>query len=53
MHLRLEQAVFRNAGGRCLAELRSLIQKNVRLKKLLARHDLEIEIMKEIVVKKW
>lgn len=51
MHLRLEQAVFRNDGGRYPAELRSLIQKNVRLKELLAGSDLEIEIMKEIAVK--
>ncbi len=51
MHLPLEQAVFRNDGGRYPAELRSRIQKNIRLKELLAGRDLEIEIMKEIVVK--
>lgn len=33
--------------------LRLLEQENSRLKKLLAERDLEIEVMKEIAVKKW
>jgi len=34
-------------------EMKSLTQENARLKKLLAERDLEIEVMKEIAVKKW
>ena len=34
-------------------QLRSLQQENLRLKKLLAHRDLEIEVMKEITAKKW
>lgn len=33
--------------------LKQLAQENARLKKLVAERDLEIEIMKEIVAKKW
>ena len=33
--------------------LRQLEQENARLKKLLAERDLEIEVMKEIAIKKW
>lgn len=33
--------------------LRTLEQENARLKKILAERDLEIEVMKEIAVKKW
>lgn len=33
--------------------LRQLQQENVRLKKLVAERDLEIEVMKEIAAKKW
>lgn len=33
--------------------LRALEQENARLKKILAERDLEIEVMKEIAVKKW
>jgi putative transposase len=33
--------------------LRQLEQENARLKKLVAERDLEIEVMKEIAVKKW
>lgn len=33
--------------------LRTLEQENVRLKKILAERDLEIEVMKEIAAKKW
>ena len=33
--------------------LRQLEQENVRLKKLVAERDLEIEVMKEISAKKW
>ena len=34
-------------------KLRQLEQENIRLKKLLAERDLEIEVMKEIAAKKW
>ena len=33
--------------------LRQLEQENARLKKIVAERDLEIEVMKEIAVKKW
>jgi putative transposase len=33
--------------------LRELEQENLRLKKLVAERDLEIEVMKEIAAKKW
>lgn len=33
--------------------LKTLEQENARLKKILAERDLEIEVMKEINVKKW
>jgi putative transposase len=33
--------------------LKQLEQENARLKKLVAERDLEIEVMKEIAVKKW
>ena len=33
--------------------LRQLEQENVRLKKLVAERDLEIEVMKEVNAKKW
>ena len=33
--------------------LRQIESENARLKKLLAERDLEIEVMKEIAVKKW
>lgn len=33
--------------------LKTLESENGRLKKLLAERDLEIEVMKEIAVKKW
>jgi len=33
--------------------LKTVEQENARLKKILAERDLEIEIMKEINVKKW
>lgn len=33
--------------------LRQLEQENARLKKLVAERDLEIEVMKEIAIKKW
>jgi putative transposase len=33
--------------------LRQIESENVRLKKLLAERDLEIEVMKEIAAKKW
>ena len=34
-------------------ELKSLRDENVRLKKLLAERDLEVNVMKEIAAKKW
>ena len=34
-------------------ELKALRDENARLKKLLAERDLEVEVMKEIQVKKW
>ena len=34
-------------------ELRSLREENLRLKKLLAERDLEVDVMKEINAKKW
>ena len=34
-------------------ELKSLRDENVRLKKLLAERDLEVDVMKEIAAKKW
>jgi putative transposase len=36
-----------------LKQLEQLEQENNRLKKILAERDLEIEVMKEIAVKKW
>ncbi len=33
--------------------LRELERENVRLKKLVAERDLEIEVMKEVAAKKW
>lgn len=33
--------------------LKELEQQNIRLKKLVAERDLEIDVMKEIVEKKW
>jgi putative transposase len=43
-------------GGMAVSDvkrLRQLEQENARLKKLVAERDLEIEVMKEIAVKKW
>jgi len=34
-------------------ELKSLRDENIRLKKLLAERDLEVDVMKEIAAKKW
>lgn len=34
-------------------EHRQLQQENARLKKLLAERDLEIDVMKEVLAKKW
>lgn len=36
-----------------MQRLKTLESENVRLKKLLAERDLEIEVMKEIAAKKW
>lgn len=34
-------------------EHRQLQQENTRLKRLLAERDLEIDVMKEVLAKKW
>ena len=34
-------------------ELKSLRDENIRLKKLLAERDLEVDVMKEIAARKW
>ena len=34
-------------------EYRKLQQENARLKRLLAERDLEIDVMKEVIAKKW
>ena len=34
-------------------EHRQLQQENARLKRLLAERDLEIDVMKEVIAKKW
>lgn len=34
-------------------EYRQLQQENTRLKRLLAERDLEIDVMKEVIAKKW
>ncbi len=34
-------------------EYRQLQQENARLKRLLAERDLEIDVMKEVLAKKW
>ena len=36
-----------------VSELKKTQQENARLKKLLAERDLEIEVMKETISKKW
>ncbi len=40
-------------GSDDVKRLKQLEQENNRLKKILAERDLEIEVMKEIAVKKW
>jgi len=44
---------FGEMGTDEVKNLKALEQENVRLKKLLAERDLEIEVMKEISRKKW
>ena len=44
---------FGDMGTDDVKRLRQLEQENNRLKKILAERDLEIEVMKEIAVKKW
>jgi len=44
---------FGGMGSSDVKRLRQLEQENTRLRKLLADRDLEIEVMKEIAVKKW
>lgn len=34
-------------------QLRQMQQENARLKRLLAERDLEIDVMKEVIAKKW
>lgn len=34
-------------------QLKRLEQENARLKKLLAERDLEVDVMKEVLAKKW
>jgi putative transposase len=36
-----------------VAELKRALAENAKLKKLLAERDLEIDVMKEVVAKKW
>lgn len=47
------QAQFGDMGTDDVKRLKQLEQENNRLKKILAERDLEIEVMKEIAVKKW
>jgi len=44
---------FGDMGTDDVRRLKVLEQENNRLKKILAERDLEIEVMKEIAVKKW
>ena len=44
---------FGDMGIDDVKRLKQLEQENNRLKKILAERDLEIEVMKEIAVKKW
>lgn len=44
---------FGDMGTDDVKHLKQLEQENNRLKKILAERDLEIEVMKEIAVKKW
>lgn len=44
---------FGDMGSDDVKQLKALTQENARLKKLLAERDLEIEVMKEISLKKW
>ena len=44
---------FGDLGTDDIKRLKQLEQENSRLKKILAERDLEIEVMKEIAVKKW
>lgn len=46
----------RKYGGMTVSDasrLKELEQENIRLKKLVADRDLELDVMKEIVAKKW
>ena len=44
---------FGDMGSDDVKQLKALAQENLRLKKLLAERDLEIEVMKEISARKW
>ena len=44
---------FDDMGTDDVKRLKQLEQENNRLKKIMAERDLEIEVMKEIAVKKW
>jgi putative transposase len=58
-HVVSEQSIYRckrQFGQMDVAEVRELQhlrQENVRLKKVLAERDLEVEVMKELQAKKW
>ena len=58
-HAVSEQSFYRwrhRFGGMSIpdaARLRELERENMRLKKLVAERDLEIEVMKEVAAKKW
>ena len=43
----------RQFGQMEVADVRELRQENMRLKKVLAERDLEVEVMKELQAKKW
>jgi putative transposase len=44
---------FGDLGADDVKRLKQLEQENGRLKRILVERDLEIEVMKEIAVKKW
>jgi len=44
---------FGEMASKDVKRLKALESENVRLKKLVAERDLEIEVMKEIAAKKW
>jgi putative transposase len=48
-----ERKKFEDMGSDDVRRLSALEQESNRLKKILAERDLEIEVMKQIAVKKW